>query len=352
MVVPPGGEADPARLLRHRPRQGCRPGPALPRCSTSRCRLRRRRAGLRRRRRLLRGVRAARRPRRRGRRGSARCRWGRSPRRPLRWPARGARVDRHPGGHVRADGADPAPTGSTTLRRRRRPARRRHRAVGDPDLADTLDLIRRRGAGAVLHRRHRGGRRRRGARAAAGWSARRTWPDTTVVGKRCACPTADRDGADQPAAERRRRLLALRVGAAGPGPGPPDVGGVGRGDGRGRARADAEFFAGLAAPGFARGLPGGSGRPHVSVLDANGWACAVTALERRGIRASSCRGPACTSTTSSVSRTCPRWGSSPRRPGAGCPRRWRRRRGSRDGNSQLVLGLGRLRPDPQRAYCR
>ena len=167
------------------------------------------------------------------------------------------------------------------------PARRAATAHGDvvtdPELADALDRFGADGTGTLLHRRRRRSRRRRGP--CAGRPAREGRPRRlrgAAPGPRRTSPTATRWSART----RRRARAACWWGGRWPS-WPPD---------RGRRTPPAliaamaaaerertpEFLAGLSERHIARARTASGSTTHVSVLDADGWACAVTTSNGEG----------------------------------------------------------------------
>ena len=286
LVAPPGEEPVLLDFFVEAPGRGLEPGRAARAAAAGRRRLRRRGPGVQHRRQRGRPVRHGRRapgPRPSASRG---CRSPSSSRPPRRARARGRRGQRAAGVPVRDPRADHA---------RRRPSRARsscrragRRGVGevhrDPALADALERLARRGAGAVLHRRRRrGGVRlgRRPRRPAHARRPRRLRDRRARAGAR-ALPRHDR--AHEPAAERGRDPARLRARAARPRAGAAVGRRDRRRDGGGAGRAHAGVPRRAARPGFLERFSASrlGATTHISAVDADGWACAVTCTNGEG----------------------------------------------------------------------
>ena len=211
----------------------------------------------------------------------------------------GVRGQRGAGLRVRDARADPAQHAEVARRCSRRDGRGRCARATVPLARAGRDdrALRRRGRGAVLHRRHRrgGARLRRAARRPA-HGAPTSPPTRRSCASRCASATAAA-GADQPAAAARAApARGQRSRSSTRTPGPPSPRAARRRDGAHRRRTP-EFLEGCADPG-SRVLPRGSGSTtHISVLDGDGWACSVTCTNGEGSGDRRARAPASTSTT-------------------------------------------------------
>ena len=222
-------------------------------------------------------------------RASAPCRWPSSPRPPPRSPATGVEVNAQQALRVRDPRADHArhARGARAATARRPACRARATCSRDPELADALERLGAEGAGAVLHRRHRAARSsdwvRRARRHAHARGPRRLRGDRRA--SRCASRYRGREVLTNPPPSAGGILIAYALALLERDAGAADAARARRGDGGApRPSARRSSSTGSPSPGFLDAFMASrlGSTTHISVLDADGWACAVTCTNGEG----------------------------------------------------------------------